>query len=67
MLVHIFGAASSPTCPNLALQRTAKNNRFYVDDCLKSVEGVQAAIRVVDQFRQMLAEGGFHLAKWIFL
>lgn len=48
MLVHLFGAVSSPSCANFALRQTAKdhksifhpsiistvNNNFYVDDCL---------------------------------
>ena len=51
MRVHLFGGASSPSCANFALKRTAKDNEadfdpkvietvqrnFYVDDCLKSV------------------------------
>lgn len=49
--VHLFGAASSPSCANYALRRTAEdnaehlppevvstvNNNFYVDDRLRSV------------------------------
>jgi len=52
MRVHLFGGASSPSCANFALKRTAEANiegfdpqtietvkrNFYVDDCLKSVE-----------------------------
>jgi len=51
MLVHIFGAKSSPCCANKALSMTAQDNErkyspevirtvcrnFYVDDVLKSV------------------------------
>ena len=51
MMVHLFGATSSPSCANFALRRTAEDNQqefskeavnsvkdnFYVDDCLKSV------------------------------
>lgn len=51
MVVHLFGALSSPSCANFALGQTAKDNNscfspkvvntteknFYVDDCLKSV------------------------------
>ncbi|XP_041365661.1 uncharacterized protein LOC121380763 [Gigantopelta aegis] len=50
MLVHLFGAVSSPSCSNAALLQTAVNNEnkfdkeiidvvrknFYVDDCLTS-------------------------------
>lgn len=52
MLVHIFGAVSSPSCPTYALLKTADDNRhlyteeiintishhFYVDDCLKFIQ-----------------------------
>ena len=48
MLVHLFGAISSPACANFSLQKTAEGNKdsfslevtntvkrnFYVDDCL---------------------------------
>ena len=51
MLVHLFGAISSPACANFALRKTAEDNKdsfsleatntvkrnFYVDDCLKSL------------------------------
>ena len=57
MLVHLFGASSSPCCVSLALKKTAKdfgsnfdaqtvdtvNRNFYVDDCLKSVATVPEA------------------------
>ena len=50
MLVHLFGAISSPACANFALRRTAEDNKkrspsdvvnkekrnFYVNDCFKS-------------------------------
>ena len=49
MRVHLFGGASSPSCANFALRKTAEDNKeefdpvaietvnknFYVDDCLK--------------------------------
>ena len=79
MLVHLFGGVSSPSCASYALQRTVEDNaehfdeetvqtvrrNFYVDDCMKSVEGDQRASRLVDQLRQLLAKGGFRLTKWI--
>ena len=57
MLVHIFGATSSPTCANYALKRTARDNMnnfdpltietvlksFYMDDLLKSVDSLEVA------------------------
>jgi len=51
MLVHIFGAASSPCCSNSSVQQTAENDKewfgtevintlvwnFYINDVLQSV------------------------------
>ncbi|KAK7884419.1 hypothetical protein WMY93_027542 [Mugilogobius chulae] len=51
MVVHLFGATSSPSCASFALRKCAEDNRdqfnkqavdtvlhnFYVDDCLKMV------------------------------
>lgn len=79
MCVHLFGGVSSPSCASFGLQRTAEDNQeqfdreavetvrrnFYVDDCLKSVEDEQAAVRLVSQLSQLLAKGGFRLTKWI--
>ena len=59
MLVHIFGAVSSPSVANFALQKTAADNEncfppqvaetirhnFYVDDCAKSVATESHAIQ----------------------
>ena len=78
MLVHVFGAASSPTCANVALQRTAEDNRdtfpkdvcdsiarnFYVDDFLKSVPSVGQATALAQDITTLCSEGGFHLTKW---
>ena len=61
MCVHLFGGASSPSCANYALKKTAEDNKqdfdaitvetikrnFYVDDCLKSVTGEAKAVRLV--------------------
>ena len=79
MRVHLFGGASSPSCANFALKKTAEDNmgdfdvqaietvkrNFYVDDCLKSVPTDQAAINLTDQLRKLLARGGFKLTKWL--
>ena len=79
MRVHLFGGASSPSCANFALKRTAEDNKgdfdlqtietvernFYVDDCLKSVENEVEAINLAKQLRTLLARGGFNLTKWI--
>ena len=79
MMVHLFGATSSPSCANFGLRRTAEDNQqafskeavnsvkdnFYVDDCLKSVSSENKAIVLVDELRQLLSKGGFRLTKWI--
>ena len=73
MLVHLFSGASSPSCANFALKKTAEDNKaafdaitvetvkqnFYVNDCLKSVA------TLVGELREMLSKGGFRLTKWI--
>ena len=78
MQVHLFGGASSPSCSNFALKRTAEDNKtefdpqtvetvkknFYVDDCLKSVKSDDEAVRMASQLRELLARGGFRLTKW---
>ncbi|XP_060605456.1 uncharacterized protein LOC132757974 [Ruditapes philippinarum] len=79
MMVHLFGAKSSPSCANYALKRTAQDfsgkidsdivdtvmKNFYVDDCLKSVDNVDHAKSVVKDLQTVLSKGGFHIAKWL--
>ena len=75
---HIFGAKSSPTCANDALQQVARDNaqespqttklimrNFYMDDFVNSVPSAEQAIEIYKLLRAMLAKGGFHLTKWI--
>jgi len=71
MTVHLFSAASSPGCANLALKTTAEDNEknlgtetaeflsknFYVDDGLKSVKTVEEAICLIDKSK-MCKRGG---------
>ena len=78
MKVHLFGGASSPSCSNFALKRTAEDNKtefdpqtvetvkknFYVDDCLKSVRSDDDAVRLASELRELLSRGGFRLTKW---
>jgi hypothetical protein len=78
MLVHLFGATSSPSCSNYALLQTAEDNKddyeaevintvkrnFYVDDCLKSTTTAEHAITLAHDLRELLSKGGFHLTKW---
>lgn len=61
MTVHLFGGISSPSCANFALRKTAEDNQeefqpetvrtvernFCIDNCLKSVETVPEASRLV--------------------
>eukprot|EP00794_Sanderia_malayensis_P020968 gene20968-23024_t len=78
MTVHLFGAASSPSCANYGLKKTGLDNRseasletvrtlnedFYMDDCLKSVQTVDEAITMVKEMKCLCKEGGFNLTKW---
>ena len=78
MLVHLFGGASSPSCPNYAVKKTAEDKKdfdevtittikckFYMDDCLKSVATNPKAGKLVDELHELLSRGGFRLTKWI--
>ncbi|XP_071944378.1 uncharacterized protein [Antedon mediterranea] len=79
MTCHLFGATSSPSCANLALQRTATDvgerypqevvtaikRNFYVDDCLVSVETEAKGMELAKGLRELCAERGFRLTKWI--
>ena len=78
--VHIFGAVSSPSCSNFVLKHTStmdeagkfqKDSRdtilknFYVDDCLKSMDSEAEAVRIVQEVKQIVALGGFHLTSFV--
>ena len=79
MLVHIFGATSSPSCAGFCLKQAALdygklynpfiseivNENFYVDDCLVSVGTESHAVMIVQQLTSLLAKGGFRLTKWL--
>ena len=79
MMVHLFGAASSPSCASFALLQTAEENKndisqdtintvrqnFYVDDCLQSVRSEDQAIQLQSELRDLLSRGGFHLMKFM--
>ena len=78
MLVHLFGAASSPSCANVALHRTAEDNRstfhseicdtiltnFYVDDLLKSMPTEEQSVSLVEDVTRLCSLGGFRLTQW---
>ena len=36
-----------------------------MDDCLKSVDSAEEAIRMSDELSQLLKKGGFNLTKWL--
>ena len=76
MTVHLFGAVSSPSIANFALRKTALFapnpqitstilTNFYVDDCLKSLESIPAAISHIDELRTTCMAGGFRLTKFV--
>ena len=79
MVVYLFGAASSPSCSNFALRKTAEDNsqhfpegvvstvknNFYTDDCLKALPSVKEASQHASDLRSLLSKGGFRLTKWI--
>ena len=69
ILVHLFGATSSPSCANLGLKQTASDNQevfskeaidtiiqnFYVDDCLQSMRSKSKAISLVSELCELLS------------
>ena len=79
MFVHVFGGASSPSCCNYALKRTAIDNEvefgpkaaktpvrnFYVDELLKSTPDAQSAISFIKAVTKMCKAGEFKLDKFI--
>jgi hypothetical protein len=70
MLVHLFGATSSPSCAGFCLRKVADEfenefdeetiktirKNFYVDDCLKSVQKTEDAIQLIEELRRLLAK-----------
>ena len=79
MLAHIFGASCSPTCCSYGLKRTGRDNEkdydamtyesvikdFYMDDLLKSVASIEAAIKLALETTSMLKRSGFRLCKFV--
>ena len=73
MEVHLFGSTLSPSCANLCIRKTARDNignfslevidtvlkNFYVDDSMKSVQSSCAAIDLRRQLCELLQKGGF--------
>ena len=73
MKVHVFGATSSPSEANYALQQVARNDtldtcvkhailrNFYVDDLLKSLPSEEQALTFLKRTKTALSEHGFNL------
>lgn len=78
MMVHLFGATSSPSVCCYALRRTAEDNKekysttaqkavktnFYVDDFVASFDNETIATDVCHEVANLVGEGGFRLTKW---
>ena len=75
---HIFGAKDSPTCANVALQKTAKDNirrfpdaaqavldEFYMDDYWDSLETPHEALSRAKNLVELYKLVGFRLTKFI--
>ena len=79
MTVHLFGATSSPSIANFALNRTALDNSkhfeesvcktlskcFYVDDCLCSLDNSLYLFINALKVKELCRLGGFNLVKYI--
>ena len=78
MTVHLFGATKcSPSCASFCLRETARKygkmydphvaetvlKHFYADGCLVTCNTVEAAIKLVNDLRDVLSKGGFKLTK----
>jgi hypothetical protein len=71
--VHVFGAKSSPSIANFALQQIARDNasnnevantimkNFYVDDLLKSVSDEDRTVDLIRIIKETPAQNGFNL------
>ncbi|XP_074608719.1 uncharacterized protein LOC141863139 [Acropora palmata] len=70
MLVHLFGAISSPASANFALRRTATDNKHFPGEVINTVKknfyvDETAAITHVHELQALLFRSGFKLTKWI--
>lgn len=63
MIVHLFGAVSSPSCANYALRRTAEDSHFRLDWLL--TVGLWRMKLLIKELTAACPRGGFHLSKWI--
>ena len=78
LLVHVFGAKSSPSCANYALQYIANSSSnmnediksailksFYVDDLLKSVKTENEGEFQAKTLIEVLRDSGFELTSFV--
>ena len=79
MNVHLFGAASSPSCAQFSLLQSAEEQKddfneevrlliernFYMDDCLFAAPTVDEAARLIEQVSTLLRNREFNITKWI--
>ncbi|XP_076857249.1 uncharacterized protein LOC143511529 [Brachyhypopomus gauderio] len=78
MKVHLFGATSSPGCANYGMKHLANENSdvyplgasfvmkdFYVDDGITSTKSVEDAIKLAREARDLCAQGGLRLHKFV--
>lgn len=79
MLVHIFGATSSPSVCGYAPKKTPRDNNgdfsretvdaamrdFYVDALLKSFKTTRDAVEITKHLQELLTRGGFKLTKFM--
>ena len=78
IMVHLFGALSSPSCASYALRQTVLDNgtgandltvrtvlrNFYVDDCLCAAGTADEALLLIRQLCELLQGSGFRLSKF---
>ena len=78
MMVHFFGARSSPSCASYALRKTALDNvtgandltvrtvlhNFYVNDCLCAAGTADEALLLIRQLCELLQGSGFRLSEF---
>ena len=77
MKVHLFGAKSSPSCVNFALQKIAKDTtdcsdkarnvileNFYVDDLLRSLDDENEFVREALEVKEICNKVCFQLTKY---
>ncbi|VDH93451.1 Hypothetical predicted protein [Mytilus galloprovincialis] len=78
MIVHLFGATSSPSIYNFSLRRTTVihgdqydkqisepiERNMYVDDCLVLAKTNYKAVSLVEIVTSICKQGGLNIIKW---